>query len=529
MLERTRPGYDEELEYHRLLIDAYTGGGGFAGANVQPPAGFWGTAAEVYSLDRSGDWSTEDRITYLDRYPREDKTKFKKRLQLAHYPNYIQPLTDLKISLMMRKPLAISGRPDSLVEWREDVDGRGTTWDEMVPQVVLRAATLGWVPCVVDMPPAPINEDGTPTMMTRATADTLGLRPQMVPLFPANLTDYQTDELGDFKWAKIRTDYRVQLDPFSDPVDITRYTIWYSDRFEQYEVTKSSAGDRSAKQTAAGAHGFGRVPVVTLKHKPMIDDPVKGIPMHGQESVEARRLFNLHSELDEHMRSQVFAVLVLAMGIDEAKRQVTIGTDNAILLDPMASKEHYFIAPPATVAAAYETRIEACIEEIYRQARVEFTRPTAGRAAVSGVARKFEFAQTDRAIGEFAQSIARFEESVDWLTGTALGVSEDQLKEIAIEAADSFDVEDMQTDLALAIDAIKLLSVGPTAETRLRERMINQLMPTLSPEDKAQIEEELIEVQEDQRQQAQADQEMAEVARQIALEDEDEPQPPIEA
>ncbi len=523
MLERTRPGYNEELEYHRLLIDAYTGGGGFAGANVQPPAGFWGTAAEVYNLDRASQDVLADRVTYLDRYPREDKDKFKKRLQIAHYPNYIQPLTDLKISFMMRKPLAISDRPEPLIEWREDVDGRGTTWDELVPQVVLRAATLGWCPCVVDMPQAPTNPDGTPLLMNRATADTLGLRPQIVPLFPANLTDYQTDESGDFKWAKIRTDYREQEDPFSDPVDVTNYTIWYPDRFEKYEVTKNSVnGTRVAKQTAEGTHGFGQVPVITLQHKPMIDDPVKGIPMHGQESVEARRLFNLHSELDEHMRSQVFAVLVLAMGIDEAKRQVTIGTDNAILLDPMSQRDHYFIAPPASVATAYETRIEACIQEIYRQARVEFTRPTASRAAVSGIARKFEFAQTDRAIGVFANSIARFEENIDWAAGTALGISEDSLKQEVIEAADSFDVEDLQTDLQLAIDAITLLNVGPTAETRLRERIINQLMPTLSPEDKTKIEEELIDIQEDERQQAQADEEMAAAARALIAEEEEE-------
>jgi len=494
LLERTRPGYEQELEYHRMLIDAYTGGGGFAGAVVQPPSGFWGAAAEVYSASDYAGVIDRERLTYLDRYPREDQEKFKRRLQIAHYPNYIQPLTDLKISFMMRKGLMIDDRPDPLYEWREDVDGRGTTWDEMLPGIVLRTATLGWSPVVIDMPPAPINPDGTPALMTRATADALGLRPTAVPLFPANLTDYQLDDNGDFVWAKIRTDYRYQENPFDDPKEITRYTVWYRDRYEQYEVV-TAAGNKAATATAQAPHSFGAVPVAIMQHKPMIDDPIKGIPMHGQESTEARRLFNLHSELDEHMRSQVFAVLVLAMGIDEAKRQVTIGTDNAVLLDPMAQREHYFMSPPPTVAAAYETRIESSIQEIYRQARVEFTRPQASRQATSGIARKFEFAQTDRALGIFAKQVARFEEHVDFLVGTGLGVTEDQLVEQRITAPESFDVEDLQTDLQLAIDAITMLTVGPTAETRLRTRVVDQLLPNLSQSDREQIEEELARIQ----------------------------------
>jgi hypothetical protein len=518
LLEHTRPGYEDELEYHRLLIDAYTGGGGFAGSIIQPPMGFWGAAAEVYSHARST-WQSEERLTYLDRYPREDAEKFKKRRQIAHYPNYIQPLTDLKTSFIMRKGLMVEDRPDALVEWREDIDGRGTAWDELLPGLVLRAATLGWFPAIIDMPPAPVTPEGTPTIMNRATADALGLRPTIIPLFPANLTDYQVDEKGRFVWAKIRTDHHEQLDPFSKATDVTLYTIWFTDRYEKYEVTKTATdGKRSARLIGEASHPFGEVPLAILPHKPMVDDPVKGIPMHGQESVEARRLFNLHSELDEHMRSQVFAVLVLAMGMDEAQRQVTIGTDNAIMLDPNATQSHYFIAPPPTVAQSYETRIEHSIQEIYRQARVEFTRPSASRQAVSGIARKFEFAQTDRALAVFAQQIARFEEHVDWLVGAAFNVSPEQLELQRITAPDSFDVEDLQTDLQLAVDAITQLTVGPTAETRLRARVINQLLPNLNDEDKDQIAEELENVQNTQQQEQQINEEIA-----AALtEDEDE-------
>jgi hypothetical protein len=498
MLERTRPEYDRELEYHRMLVDAYTGGGGFAGAVLQPLAGFWGSASEVFgsgtTVGTTG--AIENRITYLDRYPREDEKKFKRRLEIAHYPNYIQPLTDLKLSYMLRKDWLIEGRAPALDVWREDVDGRGTPWDEVLPMVALRAATLGWCPVVVDMPPTPVNEDGSPLLLNRAVADQLGLRPSIIPLFPSNLVDYQLDDYGNPLWAKIRTDHVEQADPFAPVMEITRYTIWYPDSFETFEVIKNADGGKMAQSsTGRTTHSFGTVPIAILRHKPTLEDPVKGIPMHGQESVEARRLFNLHSELDEHMRSQVFALLVLAMGIDEAKRQVTIGTDNAVLLDPMANRNHYFMAPPASVAESYEKRIESSIQEIYRQAHVEFTRPESSRQAVSGIARKFEFAQTNSSLAVFAKEVARFEERIDTLVGRVLGVSEEALGNTQITAPTSFDVEDLTTDLQVAIDAITGLSIGPTAESRLRARIVDQLMPNLSKSDQEKIEEELEDIE----------------------------------
>lgn len=506
-LEATREGYEQEQQYQRLLIDAYSGGGGFAGGTVQPPSGFWGPAAEAYSARYQGDiWTNANRLTYLDRYPREDDKRFQRRIQVAHYPNYIQPLTDLKCSFILRKPFMVTGRPQRLVDWRSNVDGRGTSWDELLPMLALQAATFGWLPVVVDMPPAPEGE------ITRAMASDLGLVPSVVPLFPANLTDYQVGDDGLFDWAKIRTDYVDKPDPMGPAEKVTRYTIWYRDSYDQYVVRGEDK--MVVSQELGNPHTFGEVPIAIFQHKPMLEDPVRGLPMHGQESIEARRLFNLHSELDEHMRSQVFAVLVLAMEADENKGEISLGTENALALDPSSTQKHYFMSPDGSVAASYETRIEACIQEIYRQARIEFTRPTASRAAVSGIARKFEFAQTDRALSAFAQQIARFEENIDWLVGKGLDIGEDELSQIAVTAPDSFDVEDLQEELRLAIDAITQLEVGPTAERHLRMRAVEQLLPNLPEDEKAQIEQDLSQIDRQSELMAQSDAEMLAAAGQ---------------
>ena len=521
-LERKRPGYDQEQQFHRLLIDAYTGGGGFAGANVQPPAGYWGAASEIYSSAYMSEHSSythrnQQRLTYLDRYVREDTEKFRRRINVAHYPNYIQPLTDLKLSFLLRKEMLVDGRPDQLIEWRENVDGRDTSWDEMLPLLAARAATVGWCPVVIDMPRQPTDGNGNLIDLPRSQANELGLRPALVPLFPGNLVDYHVDEGGSFTWAKIRTDYVTQETALSEPVEVTRFTIWTPRDFEIFEIYEDS--NREPASVDRGEHSFGEVPIAILRHKPMLDDPIKGLPMHGQESIEARRLFNLHSELDEHMRSTVFALLVLSRDPNEQNKAVTIGSDNALSLDPAAQQKHYYMQPDGTSAASYETRIERCIREIYRQARVEFSRPDASRSAVSGIARKYEFAQTDRALAEFAHQIARFEEHIDMLVGRSLGVSEDRIDEIRITPPSTFDVEDLQTELQLAVDAVTQLSVGPTAERRILERVVQQMLPNLSEEDESSIEEE---IEQAVNEKLQRDQFAAEALAEAPQDEEDE-------
>jgi hypothetical protein len=133
-LEARREGYREELAWHRFLFDCYTGAGGFEGREKRPPSETWGSAATIYATPES----------HLTRHPREDDAKYLRRRESAHFPNYVEPLTDLKLSYLLRKRATVDGRPESIESWREDVDGRGTTFEELRPVVALRAAIFGW-------------------------------------------------------------------------------------------------------------------------------------------------------------------------------------------------------------------------------------------------------------------------------------------------------------------------------------------------------------------------------------------------
>lgn len=471
-LLRTREGYDDELSLFSFLIDAYTGGGGFEGSVKQPQAGFWGAAAERYA---GSALRGNAASSYLDRYPREDDAKYKSRIDVSHYPNYIEPLTDLKLSYINKRPPTVQSRANAIQRWRDDMDGEGASFEDVARLTKLRAAVLGWAPLLIDLPRP------SPAAKSRAHARALGLmRPRAVPLLPRHLTQWSVAENGEFRWCKVRMDYMDETSPYADPEPVTVITVWFPDRFDRFEIRDSEI----VTEERDVPHPFGRVPIAVLRHKPDPGSHVVGLPMHAAAAMEAKALFNRMSELEEHLRSQVFPILVLAQ--DNASGEVVIGTDNGLVLPPEQKNVHYYLAPPASSAATLEQRIETSIREIYRLARIEYGRQSGGQVA-SGTARRFEFSQTNQALADYAGQIARWEKRVDQLLGAALGASTNQL---TIQPQRDFGVEDLETDIRNAMDTISL-SIGGTATNAIKLRLIEQLLPHMTPEMRAEVEAEL--------------------------------------
>jgi hypothetical protein len=230
------------------------------------------------------------------------------------------------------------------------------------------------------------------------------------------------------------------------------------------------------------------------------------MPMHASVSQAARAHLNRLSEFNEHLRGQVFAVLVYAVKGGVMPEDVTVGTDNALAVDSEGSQTHAYVAPPATVAATYERRLESVVREMYRMARVEFTRASGG--ITSGDSHAYEFQQTNAALGDFALNIAKAEDDVDYIVGRYYGASEEELAAQVNVPPKSFDVENMQADIKASFDLING-GVGPTATQMLKSRLIKQALPMLSAEQLDVIEQEL----RDEQSQDDADDALAMEAR----------------
>ncbi|MCC6649091.1 MAG: hypothetical protein IT374_26420 [Polyangiaceae bacterium] len=492
-LRRTRSDYLASVVADRFALDSYTGGGGFAGRIRPADPGPFGSIGSTTTRQTSAAYQppTDDE-TYLDRFPRETPKKFDGRKQVAHYPGYVRTLTDLKLSFLLRKPFDRAG-DDAWADWYDDTDGAGTTWRELLPSIVLRAAVLGWCPCLVDAPRGPSGGGTISTAQARAAGIA---SPRLIPLFPANIVDWQLGTDGQLDWVKIRTDSHERDSWRDELTPVETYTVWTRTVWSRWTV-RTRDGNASASEDEAGVpHSWGRVPLAILRHSPSPDDALRGIPMHADVAILARRLFNLLSERDESLRGQVFALLTQAQDFKGSVPDPTraaagttapIGTTNVI-------EYHHewpapaFIAPPASVIATYNDVITATVTELYRLARAEFSRGVA--SATSGVARAYEFAQTNRAIHDFALQVSRWWEDVLDLTGITLGLGDTVRDGARITPPESFDVEDLQGEIDQATAALAL-SLGVTAETEIKRRLVGRLLSNLDDETRGEIDEDL--------------------------------------
>lgn len=488
-LRKARPDYQREVDWGRFLLDAYTGGGGFCG-QVKPPAvSALGWVAEAYGLDGQliGFLDSAPSESYLDQYPREDARKYAARVALAHYANYVEMILDLLVSYALKREPTIEDLPEFVRAWRESVTPDGESFRQVMRQELARnAALLGWCPVVLDRDPVPENYSEA-----RAREEGFRVDPWMVPLAPVNVLDWYADDNGRMQWVKVCLRYCRQPDPMAEAQKVEQYKIYYPDRIEVWEVTD----DKVTKGPEIVGNPFGTVPVVSFKHKPALGQKLRGASMVGDAAVASRRLFNLDSELDEHMRSNVFALLQVPVPDgQDAPDEVLGGSGNAVPVPASASQGYSFVAPPASVAETLEKRIANMVQEILRRARVFFGQSKGG--VQSGISKAWDFEQTNRLLGDFAAQLADAERDLYRLVAKFYGVDQGLIDKIRVLPPTDFAVDDLAVDIENATAALSL-NLGATAERLIKSRLTARLLPNMSTEDAAASEQELLEQEAD--------------------------------
>lgn len=472
-LEAKREGYDDELVWQRHLLDGFTGRGGYEGKVRQDAVGFWGRAAYQYSRAISFTQSKGQCETYLDSFNREDSVKFQRRKDVACYLNYIEPTTSIKIGYLVRKPNKRNMLPEKLEEWVER-----TGYDLEFRKRALVTAVLGWFPMVVDMPATP---DGA-----RSSAETGEPDPYVTLGLPCHLYDYALDEQGEFIWAKMVLTYTRKEAWNAAAVSITRYTIWTRDDVTVFESVK----DGALTLLGTRPHTFGQVPIVSWRADTSIEDPIKSASINAAIAPLCRRLFNLCSEMDEHIRCQVFAQLIWPGSSPAGNEGGEGGVSTGLVIGAEQKNLPFYLAPPASVAATIETRMTALIQEIYRIIGIEYERASGVQS--SAQSKENEFAKTNVAIVALAQALARAERETLILVGRGLGCSEEELQAITVTAHESYADAALGDELAQAMDALTL-AIGRQAKIELLQRLIQKLLPGLDAKTKSVIESEIAE------------------------------------
>jgi hypothetical protein len=491
-LRATRADYDAELQWHKFLLDAINSTGGFRGRVGPTEVSFLGWAAEAYAATNIPSAPVKDtwiggpgECTYLDQFPREDREKFAKRRDIAHYVNYTGPILKTLLAYITNEPTNRDGVSEDLKVWMADVDGKKTTWDQMLRTTIWRrAGGMGWCPVLFDAPEAPQDEEA----ISAARAEALGLgRVKAIPLFPMNLLDWAEDEDGTLKSVKIRTCLEVREDLLADGLTEEHYAIWDREKVRKFVVTVPKEGDPAITSEREVSHSFGCVPVVVFHAEPDGEDCIRGASVVGDVAVVNRRIFNLDSELDDHGRNSCFSILGIPVkDMDSDVGEIVGGSGSAMKIPHDASQKLHTVAPPESVPAAMEKRREVLVREIYRCGRLEYAKPTG--VTTSGIARAYEFEGTNRRLGDIAGAFARGDQDSLRLVERMRTGNKDS--KVTVSPPADFSVEDLTADLQNLVSALAL-GLGATANSELKKRASRRLLPNLPSATMTAIEAEI--------------------------------------
>lgn len=414
-----------EADGYRLLKDAYSGGGGFADGS------------------------------YLVAHKREDEAKYRQRRLLAYYSNFMRPVVDALTNPIFSKPVVrdFSGAGEKLLSaFRDDVDGRGTPINTFMKRAARIARLYGAAFIVED------NYAAEQMPEDEESASKGRIFPYLYLVRPEQVTDYACDRSG----ALESISYKIATAYVKDSLaDAEKEETW------TWMRTGWRREDKDGK-VREGKHALGEVPVVVLLSAAADEGDLLPTPPLLPIAKTNQTIYNLCSELREILRNQAFSVLRYPVSRDISQeileKGLQLGTDNALPYPAEAGSGPDFIAPPSEPAVLLQNEIARLVEDIYRQANL--TSVVGVQIKQSGVAKQWDFEQTNQALADMAESCEAAETKLFQLFGKWTNI---EIAELKIKYARDFGIVDVEGELEKA-QRMKDLAVGGAAVNREIDR-----------------------------------------------------------
>jgi len=364
--------------------------------------------------------------TYLIQYPREGDEKFARRNQVAYYVNDLKSACErFSGYLAQRRPQRDTGGNDLLTLFLDDCNWQGDSLDVFWSTFTIEAKARGVMLLLVDMPRA--------TGGTRAEQLETRSVPYLTRIDPERVVEYALADNGALASIEIQ--------------DGSQLRGWDATRWWVHE------GEREIE---SGTHALGVCPVLAFAEGEF--------PSEGEFSQIAdlsRRLFNLHSELDEILRSQTFSLLTYQIPPEQTSQfeaatvAAQIGTHNMLV---HSGDTPAFIAPSEGPARIYLERIDKLDERIRRVGhQIE-----APDRTESGIALKIRFQQLNSSLSKWAGKMEDLERRTLDLVCRWLGIRN--------RVTTSWDDDYALTDVGVELDELAAMQTTGFSDAALRAK-----------------------------------------------------------
>lgn len=452
----------------------------------------------------AGGWQLErKKALYLPPRPGEEKELYKLRLEKFTYTNTLGGAIAQQANKMSSGTLTISGiepHQDFWNEWREATNRKGRSEKDLLADA-FRAA-LKFQRCFLHVE-KPYSEYEP---QTRQQEELLGLRPYVCLYTPMEVVDWEERETG-LEWLKVRQ-LRIRSRPFGRPLNVATWTYITPEYTAKYEAfvklgkkgaiaeivneqgdSVDSGEDAKVSLQRLVAHGVGQLPVVKLE----LPEDLWVTNQAYLKALEHLRLENSRSDTAE-MVGYVQRTFRPHVTPDTDLDHTFVDAD-----DDLKSGNQYIIKGDfgfSEATGSSVVTVSALLQEIRDtiQDMIGLARASATRGAIeqSGLSKKMDFVIQELVLKAYGVLVCDRYQDLLQLVGRMAGFSDEEVASISVSGLDSFDVDSLDTMLAIAVEMQPVLYLIPATVLRMFvEQLSGLLVRNTSPEQQEQIKSEL--------------------------------------
>lgn len=497
---RAHPRFNMMEPHWRFMLESYEGG---------PAYLFKGLSRAVRPGTASSARASTKRNLF--KYFKEGDTEYEDRVARSHRNNYSKKVVDQIRSFVAKKQpeRRKEAASEMLRRFWKNVDGNGRPIERFSSSMLQWMEVFGIFWLVVDKP--------------RDLFDNLedelqeGL-PFAKIYFPFDVQDAAFDERGELKWIMVRETERADDDPLAPPTEEPRWILWTRTEFMVLRRVEKKDVKQTFEVVDQGVHDLGFVPARRVAFAES-HDPFTAPGMLDDIAYLDRDIYNKQSQLDTIILDQTFSQLVMPTDAvllndpdraegdstqvtqqtrareETRKRLIEMGTKRVFLFASQATHPPRYISPDAEQAGTIREVILDQIKEIYRIAGLlgEVGRETRTQ---SGVSKAYDFDRLNKVLAYAAKEL---ESAELWMARTAeawMSIEEDmpEVAEDLVQYPDTFDIMGLLEELDIAVRADEYDLRSPTANAKMRRRVIERLFPNLPMDERETIFEEVEQV-----------------------------------
>jgi hypothetical protein len=423
-----------------------------------------------------------------------------------------QPIPGGPVNPEDKKP---PGNPPELIEWWQDVDGRGTPVDDWMRDTIAPLLlVLGCLDVVLDHPKAPPGEK----IATRADELRLGLdRCVASYILPENMVWWRLDTAGRYLECLIREyidpsdrDDRGQDGKVIDPEDpgntgevwrrnFLRWRLWRPDE----SILFSYNGDEVLERVP---HSFGCVPIVRLVDQPRHRTPHLGKSRYDAIAEYQREYYNRDSELilSDTLQAHPF----LSGPEDYCKADNTLSVGPGYLLPKKKNTEsgNYegfeYVSPPKDPAESLRRNKEDIVDMKDRRAGLCKPAGASGggkgtTVSQSGVSKQLDAVAGHKMLVSIAKSLAKAERLIAEYALVVLRNRplerelREQIKVVYPARFELFAAAEMIDGLLKLQQALSSSGEAPETEREILQTIVRQTLVGLSDDAYERLDSEI--------------------------------------